>query len=107
MIVPVEKIQPKKKTIGGKLAKCLRRAFLVRKDCYPIGQIERELIVNAENVRKPGAITQASVNSVLRAPKLETQEEPPSFLGDEPTKYATIRRSYSVRYKYSVNRFNY
>jgi hypothetical protein len=100
MIVPVEKInKPKKPTIARKLVKSIRKALIGER--YPLKEIEN--FVNAEKATPLGAMTRASVKAVLTPSQEETQEEPATFC-DETLKYATIRRTYSVRYKY--NRFN-
>ena len=97
MILQVEKIG-KKSSITGKLAKRIRKALLGER--YPLREIEN--FVNAENDKVPGTMTQASVKAVMSPLKnpYETTQEEPSLMSDEKLKYATIRRSYSVRYKY-------
>jgi hypothetical protein len=98
MIVTVEKIG-KKSSIAGKLAKRIKKVLLGER--YPVKEIE-DFFVNAENDKVPGAITQASVNALLKPVKnpYETTQEEPATWSDEKMKYATIRRTYSVKYKY-------
>ena len=97
MIVNVEEIG-RKKTIGNRLMRKIRKAFLGER--YPLKEIEN-LFVNAEETKTPSAITQASVNAVLSPVRnpYESQEEPSRFT-EEKLKYATIRRTYSVRHTY-------
>lgn len=109
MIVPVEKIRKPKKNMAKKVAKLLSSVFLVKRECYPIGEINDGIFVNAEVESTVGAMTRASINSVLKTTtkqQQETQEEPPSLFSEHVCRYATIRRSYSVRYKYSLPRFH-
>ena len=103
MIVPVEKIRKPKKNMAKKVAKLLSSVFLVKRECYPLGEInDGAVFVNAEVKGEIGAMTRASINTVLNANSTQsTQEEPASLFSENTCRYATIRRSYSVRYKYS------
>lgn len=97
MIIEIEEIG-KKKTIGKRIMRKIRKTFYGER--YPLREIEN-LYVNAEKTKNPSAITQASVNAVLSPVRnpYESSEEPSRF-PEEKLKYATIRRTYSVRHSY-------
>ncbi|CAG5102709.1 Oidioi.mRNA.OKI2018_I69.chr1.g428.t1.cds [Oikopleura dioica] len=85
---------------------------------YPVKEINQKILwIDTNTNTNLGAMTKASVSSVLHCPPppypksvglapLTTKEEPPmhSHFSDETLKYATIRRSYSVRYR-NASRF--
>jgi hypothetical protein len=97
MIIEIEEIG-KKKPIGKRLMRKIRKAFCGER--YPLREIEN-LYVNAEKTKTPSAITQASVNAVLSPVRnpYESSEEPSRY-SEEKLKFATIRRTYSVRHTY-------
>ena len=120
MIVPVEQVKPKKKSVAKKVAKFFKRQFVEYR--YPVNEINgKALLIDTHTNQNLGAMTKASVKAVMNCPPsmpklqpkafgltpLVTKEEPPmySHFSDETLKYATIRRSYSVRYR-TASRFN-
>ena len=109
MILDVQQIKPEstnKKTMR-RLRKFLRKTFLVKTLRYPIGEIERGLNVDSDIEQRPGAIDSAAVRYLTRVRNPYAPDDEPDSLmtrmSEEELKYATIRRSYSFRYKYSNN----
>lgn len=105
MIVNVEKIKPEKKPMTKKIVSFFKKVNPIVKTLrYPVGEIERTCFCDAEEIKPIGAITAASVKAVTTRKYLEEPVCLPSNYDEESLKYATIRRTYSVRYKYT--RFN-
>ncbi|CAG5100479.1 Oidioi.mRNA.OKI2018_I69.XSR.g17017.t1.cds [Oikopleura dioica] len=88
-------------------SKVSTKNFLVKTLRYPIGEIERGLNVDSDIEQRPGAIDSAAVRYLTRVRNPYAPEDEPDSLmtrmSEEELRYATIRRSYSFRYKYSNN----
>ena len=99
MIVPIEQVKPKKKGVAKKMVSFFKKQFVSYQ--YPIKEInQRALWIDTNTKTNLGAMTKASVNSVLHCPPppypksvglaaMTTKEEPPmhSQFSDETLKY--------------------